>query len=54
MSTIVNRTEEQESAMIMSAVRRYFGEDFQIRDQSGSDSSLLEALKAYFRERKET
>jgi len=54
MSTILNRTQEQESAMIMSAVKRYFGEDAQPPGPVGSDSSLLEALNAYFRDRNDT
>ncbi len=54
MSTVLKRTHEQESAMIMSAVKRYFGEDSQSPGLTGSDSSLLEALNAYFKDRSET
>jgi hypothetical protein len=53
MSTILNRNQEQESAMIMSAIKRYFGESSQSPGATGSDSSLLEALNAYFRDRNE-
>jgi len=53
MSTILNRSEEQESALIMSAIKRYFGESTQTPGPAGSDSSLLEALNAYFRNRTE-
>ncbi len=52
MSAILN-TEEHESALIMSAIRRYFGESSQTPGPAGSDSSLLEALNAYFRDRTE-
>lgn len=52
MSITLNRTQEQESAMIMSAVKRYFGEN-PPGPSAGSESSLIEALNAYFRDRTE-
>jgi hypothetical protein len=53
MSTVFNRPEEQESALIMSAINRYFGDIPQSPGPAGSDSSLLEALNAYFKDRTE-
>lgn len=54
MSTVLNRNHEQESAMIMSALKRYFGEDSQSQGPAGSDSSLMEAINAYFKDRGQT
>ena len=39
--------------MIMSAVKRYFGNDFQSPGAAGSDLSLIEALNVYFKDRGE-
>lgn len=51
MSTILNRTEQQENAFLMSALKRYFGEFPGGPDTDGSESNLLEALRIYFRDK---